>query len=509
MLLAVNRLLRYVFYTLLAAAATKGAYHLLAQAWFFYQGSFAGDAKYYWTVGQAMLNGFELYGDVFDTKPPAIYLLSALSLWLTHGGGLGFAINGFMTLLLPATFAYAAWRATGSQLRTAIGALFAVTLTLYMGYQGEAWQTEWYGAFFGTLFILAYAVYPSVWLLSVLMFAAIGFKEPFALSLLAGALVLTESKAEFTHTFLKPVGITAVAGVLCLLALGLADGYFGTYLPSHFGGHLSRATPLPLRGVELGLVALNFVQFSYLWFAVALTLVILTVWRHWRHGYLPGIGLVVLGLYLSTLAGNLRGYPANNHFVAVVPFFVALFMGWLPTATVKSKATVGTLTALALLTLPLSDGFASYGERLTNLTVSESAHREAAAKLDGILDACDIDRYYFVEERPYMHHMRHSPLNFFVYTGPETIVDYHHKLIEKQLENFSNAKVVVAEGDAYEIRQDPTQKLLSEMIFRYLANHFTIQPWECAAGLPVPEGYSVLFRKDPENMKPFPFKMQR
>ena len=81
-----KRALHWLFWLLVAAAVAKGAYHLLSQAWFFYGGAFSGDTKYYWAMGQGYLNGLELYTDIFDTKPPAIYLLGALSYWLLGDG---------------------------------------------------------------------------------------------------------------------------------------------------------------------------------------------------------------------------------------------------------------------------------------------------------------------------------------------------------------------------------------------------------------------------------------
>lgn len=503
-----HRLLRYVIFGLLILAGVKGAYHLLAQSYFFMGGAASGDAKYYWTVGQAIQNGFTLYRETFDTKPPAIYLLSTLP----HV--IGNILNGLMTLALPSLIALTAWKVTGKKLHTGIALLFGGALTLYMGTQAEAWQVEWYGGFFGLMYVCLLAAYPErtdkkmIALLSATMIGAIGFKEPFFLSIVAAGLILLPTKKLLVRKLLLPLGITAVFGVMALLLLGSFGGYIDTYLPSQFGHHMLRAIPMHLRGIQVGVVGFYLWQFSLAFVAVITVLILSAGTIRYTQQKWIALLVAIASLYLVTLAGNLRGFPVNNHFVVAVPYYGALFFVWLKYARGLSAFVLPVLLAITLLWLPLSIGFPAYSARLQEQAMETQRNQTDAKLLDSILDACAIDRYFFVEDRPYMEHMQHSPLNFFVYVGPEAIVYHSPILIEKQLDSFSQASVVIAQGDAYELRARPEEKTLTEMTFRYLANNFTITPWECAEGLVFPENYSVLFRKNPDDMQPFPYTMK-
>ncbi|MDA0375855.1 MAG: hypothetical protein O3A80_00905 [bacterium] len=523
--MSLSRILRYSFYLVVALTLCKGLYHLASQAWYFFEGAYAGDAKYYWTVGKGMLNGHVLYTDIFDTKPPGIYLLSALSLWMFDDGTLGFWINALMVVAYPVLFGCAAHiivRDLSRNRRLYIilsSLLFGSLISLYAGFQGEAWQVEWYGAFFGSLYALALVCLPwrnsrsALAILSICMILSIGFKEPFALSLIGVGLLLLPKKKDLLSGLAVPLGITTAVGVVGLLLFGYAHGYFTTYLPSHFGHNLIRSTPLWQRGLYIDILFRFLWEFSYLFSALIAALLTHALLRSRQYPRpIVRVLLVLFAFYLALTAGNLRGYPVSNHFVVLVPLYTALFLLLLQHVIANGYHrifhTCMGLMMFTLLTLPMKDGIPHYSVVLSANKEGVVEHRETAQQLDEILDACDVERYFFVEEKPFMEYMNHSPLNFFVYTGSEAIVYYHPVLIEKQLQSFSNAKIVIARGESYEISQDPAKKNLSEMTFRYLANNFTIIPWSCAEGLPIPVGYSVLFRKDPDNMKPFLFKMK-
>ncbi|MCA9370468.1 MAG: hypothetical protein KC680_00720 [Candidatus Peregrinibacteria bacterium] len=503
-----HRILRYLIFGVLILGGVVGTYHLLAQAWYFFNGAHSGDAKYYWTVGQAIRNGFTLYTDTFDTKPPTIYLLSALP----HV--IGNSVNSLMTLTLPAIFGYTAWTMTRKKLQASIGLLFGLCVTLNMGFQAQAWQVEWYGGFFGILYVSLLALYPEkmsrghIAALTALLTMTVAWKEPFVLSLLAAAIILLQEKKQLSKQFLIPLSVTAIIGITALALFGYLGGYIDTYLPAQFGHHIARSMPMYLRSIQVGVLGYYLSQFSIIFIGVIVVLILSVALIRMKTQKWWAIALSILALLLVTLAGNLRGYPASNHFVVAVPYYAALFYVWLKYAKGFSAIGIPVLIACTLITLSSDTGFSAYAMRLKEEEVSRKINTSDAQMMDAVLDACNIDRYFFVEERPYMEYMHHSPLNFFVYVGPEAIVYHSPILIEKQLDSFSKAKIVIAQGDAYELRERPEEKALTEMTFRYLANNFTITPWECAADLPMPENYSLLFRNDPENMKPFPYTMR-
>jgi hypothetical protein len=522
--MSILKILRFCLYLLIAVAVIKGLYHLVSQAWYFFEGAYAGDAQYYWTVGRGMLNGRELYSDIFDTKPPGIYLLSALSLWIFGNGTLGFWLNALMVLVLPVLFCRAALRMAQSLPRSGrwwcvfLTGLFGIVLTLYSAFQAEAWQVEWYGSFFGVLYALNVASAPlkqrrwSELALGIFLFLAIGFKEPFFLSLLAVALLLLPTKRLLVQRFALPIAGVAIAGVVAMLVFGYLDGYISLYLPSQFGHHIGRSMPLWMRGMQLDLPVRYLAQFSVIFTVLIGALIVSTFIRSEN---LRRKLLIVIALYMTYTAANLRGYPVANHFVVAAPVYTAFFLLFLKKEIDSwgkhppyEFLTMTLLSIMTVLVLPMTDGMPVYAQKLAAGRESDQISKEVAIRIDALLSACDIDQYFFVEEKPYMQFTQHSPANFFVYTGPESIVYHHPLLIEKQLQSFSTAKIVIAKGDAYEISKRLEEKTLSEMTFRYLANNFIITPWKCAEGLQFPEGYSVLFRKDVNTMKPFLFEMK-
>ncbi|PIR53908.1 hypothetical protein COU75_03590 [Candidatus Peregrinibacteria bacterium CG10_big_fil_rev_8_21_14_0_10_42_8] len=483
-------------------------YHLLAQAWYFFQGAYAGDATYYFTVGQGILNHLQLYTDIFDTKPPAIYLLSAASLALFGSGLLGNICNGMIVLLIPMLFGLTVHRNARNTSTTILATLFGVVISLYTAFTAGAWQVELYGAFFGILYVLLLTQFPPrrtltyVSLLTLCLFLSISFKEPFFLVLLGCALLLLPRRKEFVSFFVFPIGIVAIVGVILMFVFGFAEGYFGTYLPSNFGHHIARSMPLWQRGLQLDLVWLYLVQYSYL-LPVLLLTILFDVVVHNR----DRLFYICIALYIACTAANLRGYPVNNHFVILVPLYCALFFVFLRSCSRRLLHTTLFLVTLTIFMIPLSDGFPVYSARLREQQRIDELNIYTAGAIDDILDACSIDRYFFVEERPYMPFMRHSPLNFFVYTGPEAIVYHHPLLIEKQLNSFSSADVIIAKGNTYEISDRAEEQLLSQKTFAYIANHFTITSRPCSSSLPQPEGYSVLFRKEGDTAA-FPFTVK-
>jgi hypothetical protein len=491
---------------LIGAAALKGGYHLAAQAWFFLEGAHAGDAKYYWTVGRAMLNGFDLYTETFDTKPPAIYLLSAVSLKLFGSPVLGYWINALIVVSIPAMFGIAAYRMSGHRFIVILSVLFGALLTLFAAFHSEGWQVEWYGAFFGIAYVLLLASNlkwkpKTLALLSLCIFGAIGFKEPFFLALLAVALLMLPTKVSFSRKFVMPTVIVAVVGVVALFAFGYAGGYFSVYLPSNTGGHIARSTPLWQRGFLVDLLGTNLWEFSVVFF-VLMTLLFGAVLYWSRSKGRLRIVAVASALYLTVLASHFRGYPAANHFVVAVPFYAALFMIFLQKEVSNwtgKPSRLGALVAVCIcvtvLALPFSSGVRASPDVPNNQSVADA--------IDAALDACDVDRYFFLEDKPYMHLTQHSPLNFFVYTGPESIVYHGPLLSRRQVDSFTQAQIAIIQGDLYEIQQRPEEKLLSELTSQFLTEHFSKQPPECAASLPSPEGYTVLFRKDIDSVTPF------
>ncbi|MBW3596958.1 MAG: hypothetical protein KY475_06750 [Planctomycetes bacterium] len=195
-----------------------------------------GDARLFFSMGQGWLNGLVLYEDLFETKPPLVFLLAALSLELS-GGNIIYNLAGLLLLGLlgPALglFGYSTARSDSDRwLRAALSALLGVTAAGYTLRWSDDFQAEGFG--------LLLAVLPSLlagrrlgWDIAagVSLGAAAMFKEPFAV---AGALALVVLCPRR-----RTLGVLLVAGMTCagiLLAARALVPYVTIYLPEMLTG---------------------------------------------------------------------------------------------------------------------------------------------------------------------------------------------------------------------------------------------------------------------------------
>ncbi len=108
---------------LVAALAAFGYAAALAgiRIWYEAHGPYNVDTPIYWAIGHGILKGFVPYRDMYETKPPGIFLLSALSYLVTGGGALTHVPPVIVLLfvaLAPLAFARRWWAAgTRSALR--------------------------------------------------------------------------------------------------------------------------------------------------------------------------------------------------------------------------------------------------------------------------------------------------------------------------------------------------------------------------------------------------------
>src|SRR3989338_3708708 len=202
-----------------------------------------GDATGYATVARAMLNGFKPYVEMELTKPPGIFLLLAASLALTGGEILATWVQMATYVLFPLLCVFFTYslchRLRSLQAGILIGAAFiaGTLLVLYTEERGGALQPEGFGYFFS----MAYAALllrtglrsrVSIAAASLMLLCSIGMKEPFLFINLAIALLLTPSWRDFPRTFVLPLLIAGLVGVVSLLAFGLLGPYLTVQLPN-------------------------------------------------------------------------------------------------------------------------------------------------------------------------------------------------------------------------------------------------------------------------------------
>ncbi len=207
-----------------------------------------GDGAIYTAIGRGIVNGLVPYRDLFEAKPPGMFLISALSLWMFDTIQLanilqGIALGGIVIAILLPLFG-ARYRTKKWQwgLWLAGAFLFGTLAVHYLAERAGHFQTESFGSFFIALFLALFAIKQERWhfgatlLSGILLACAIGLKEPFLLVIFGCLLLLIKKPADMVQRFLIPLGI---AGGIGILVMGLFDylmPYLQIYLPEMIAG---------------------------------------------------------------------------------------------------------------------------------------------------------------------------------------------------------------------------------------------------------------------------------
>lgn len=466
------------------------------------------DSSIYWAVGQGILNGLTPYKDLFETKPPGIFLVSSLSLWLTGGVLLGavlqaVAIASIVPLMMLAVREQRHLRASRTFSLLSAGLLGGI-LALYSAERSGAFQVESFGAAFACL---------ALWgaerakrthddFANVLMiagaFGAVGMKEPFALSVLAGILLLSPSVGRAARHTLLAFGVTALLGIVLLGALGYLEPYVGVYLREMFGNHVvSAGSPID-RMLHVELLARDLWSFSPavtvalgMTWTLGLSLAFLST-RSWK----TRADLMVrnaLALLLLSAAVGMGGAYYNHHFVFAVPGYAAaciVFLGHAERLERHSLRTTarGLLAALCLVgsvtsTHPPYEAELAWQQNETRMM------KEAAAVIDDVLSACGEEHYLFAGgngSQPYAF-TKHSPLGpvFFQY-------DY---FLNGARPAFSDAFENSVHRARIAVMQTAPEPYLSQRARDLLQEDFTEEAPPCAEGKRLQSNHRLLFRK--------------
>lgn len=484
-----------------AVASLKAAYQLLVLAALFFQGMHSPNARFFWILGRAMLNGLTLYEDIYEAKPPGAFVLSALSQWLFGNNILGFLLNGFILIAVPALLTLFVLKRCHRSPKMHWGFLafiFGSLLVFYMTQMARPWQTEYFGAFFGILFVLILAL-PVVprWTFAAItlsLFCSIGFKEPFIFTALAVAILLLPSRSAFLRRFVTPVALVAILGCLALAALGALRSYFEVHVQSMVGYRVFHYDPLWLRGFDFPRVLRNLFETSPL-LPICILALIVFIFALRKQETLR----LAVSLYFCLIAVGIGSDYQLHHFVFAVPFYAALFVRFFELARhTDAKVYVRSLllvSALALLFTPLRLPETSYASSVATIRETRTNAKAIAADVDRILDACDVSRYFYIGGYSFFAYTEHSPLNFFPFTTFEQITRYHTPIKTRSINNLKKAKIIILHDTGYRPRTSiPTERALANSLKQILKRDFSDRPWSCAQGLPSPEGFTVLYK---------------
>lgn len=208
-----------------------------------------GDGALYTSIGRAILNGYVPYKDLFEFKPPGMFLISALSLHFFDDIRLGNFLQGVCELGI---IIFLTWSAIPKRTERSnmyrwcivLGSfIISALLVHYLVDRSGHFQSESFGAFFAIAFF-AYMKnvdrrdWKFVLVASLLIAASIGIKETLLGAIVAGSLILSPLR-QYVRNALIPLILSCLLGEIVLAALGYLLPYLTIYLPEMIHGRMS------------------------------------------------------------------------------------------------------------------------------------------------------------------------------------------------------------------------------------------------------------------------------
>ncbi len=396
------------------------------------------DSPIYWTIGHGILKGYAPYRDLWDIKPPGIFLLSALSYLVTRGPFLTH-VTQILSFVLVALSPLASLRAIQSRtqaIRVAPVVLSLWTvflmLTAFTADSAGMVQTESHAlvAMVGYMLLVGVPGGRAFGLRAVAIGVAMGLKEPFLLAVIASYLTIDPETKRPWEDFWGPLLLASVVGALFLLVVGWLPAFIGLYLHSMVGSGVTIFGSPYIR--ILGTLDLSWETFRKysLFLPITLTYCFGIYLFSAKTGTDPAardslsrrFQVLMLGLLTSFLAVGMTGYYYPHHFVLMVPIFFAVLFTLMTdvvrTAVSKPAAASPLLRAavvpLALLVVLVPDWVppATYRENARNIHEADVKAREAAEVIDAVLDRLHIDRFQWIGPGgfPPWTYTRHIPL---------------------------------------------------------------------------------------------------
>lgn len=336
-------------------------------------------------------------------------------------------------------------------------------------------------------------------LASLMLFFAIGLKEPFVITALAVAILLAQHPRDLVASFLKPSLFAGLMGLAFMGSLGFLEPYLNVYLPEMLGKQfMGSGEPLWLRGLHVERVATDINAYSgVLAAAIGFVIVSIIVLRLFSHrsfvGKTSAVVSTLCALYLLSVSVSVGGEYWNHHFVFAVPGFAALFFvairearrHWSNALSTGLLSCIVLVVAAANFTHPDID----FQAKLSDIHEGETVVREQAQAIDLALDRCGIDRYLFLGgngTQPYAF-TRHSPM------GP-LFLQYEYWLNERR-PGFRQAMLEAIERSFFVVVEDIHLNTLTNPVQTYLDQYFDEEPWPCADGIRGGDRFRFLYRK--------------
>ena len=302
------------------------------------------DVTYYFAVGRSMLHGLIPYQDLFETKPPGIFLLSAFSILVSGGPTFYHSFQMVIFALIPFSTVYAIRREDNSKFQTLVACIFGLSLAIFIESRAGNMQPESFGLFFGILYFLTITkgemTLRRTIVASLFLVGSIGMKEPFLFSIFGGILLLSNDLEYIKTRFIIPCLLAALIGIFTLLILGYFSAYIHIYLPEILSGRLAYSRefgwanmpnffikqPFWIRGLMFTKIWNEAPWFSFILPSLVIGTVFLRNPSRWTLASVPVIFLTLYLFIKTQVIFNLIGAMDKFNLSTSDPFFQKLIL---------------------------------------------------------------------------------------------------------------------------------------------------------------------------------------
>jgi hypothetical protein len=434
-------------YLLLATGIMLIAWHIYERILYDLTGPLNSDSPIYLAIGRGILDGLLPYKDLFETKPPGIFLLSALSLWIFDSHILANYLSAVSLFTYPLIMGYIAWHMQLVKIQWRIvlfSALLGGIFGLYAAGSSGSFQVESYATFFCLLYLLLISdpgriTVAKTLAMSLCMLAAIGMKEPFLLSLTSAVIIIYyRTPSKLYPILLIPFILTLILGVAALALFGMLEAYLLLYaniihthllhsdnnIASFYAGN---GIPITIRRITNNLG--NFSE----WMPVLVFLLGIALLANTNSHLFRDIPKTLVTLLLCCLlcifAVGMK-YYFPHHAIYAVPLYLALSISLMrrltdnPTLLTKS---LGLLIMVVAVVTTSTYQSKNYDKKTYIIDKRLEKSIKNARMMDIIMDSCGHERYLYIGHNGIKLYgfTRHLPL------GP-AFIQYSHYLIPSQ-----------------------------------------------------------------------------
>jgi hypothetical protein len=311
------------------------------------------DTVLYYVVGHGMAEGLVPYSEMYENKPPMIFILAYLSYKWTGGFYLCnvFTVLAFITILLcPLIYvAIILIKQKKGLFYSGLVALFMYSASIYLtiyaeSHAGEV-QSEAFGAACAEIYLTLLGLTdtskcrfysPKIIFAGIFLGFAVMFKEPFFIVAVTSALFFMKNKKDYLYKLALPLAVGGCTGVIILLSARCFIPYFTIYISHMFGEQLVTDESPFTRMWRINKLYTNLGDFSF----ALVTLVIISLAADWAFDVFADYSEVTwkncvykilssfkvpLALLNASFAVGLGGQYFAHHYVFALPFYFALF----------------------------------------------------------------------------------------------------------------------------------------------------------------------------------------